>query len=72
MFKVGILGSIVAALCCFTPLLVWVLPAVGLAGWLTWIDFPIFGVLILFLALTGYGLRRRKRDTPGLAAADKL
>jgi mercuric ion transport protein len=68
MFKVGIFGSIVAAVCCLTPLLVWLLPAFGLAGWLTWIDFPIFGVLIFFLVLTGYRLVRRKRVTQALAA----
>ena len=68
MFKVGIYGSIIAALCCVTPVLVWVLPALGLAGWLTWIDFPLFGVLTFFLALTGYGLMRRKRNAQEMAA----
>ena len=68
MLKIGVWGAIAAAICCVTPVLVWVLPAIGLAGWLTWIDLPLFGVLIFFLALAGYGLARRKRASVELDA----
>ena len=54
-------GAIIAAVCCFTPLLVWLLPAIGLAGWLAWIDVPLWAALILFLAFAGTGLMRRAR-----------
>jgi mercuric ion transport protein len=63
MLKTGIAGSVIAAICCFTPALVLVLGAVGLSAWLGWIDYVLLPALAMFLAITGYGvyLRRRKR-----------
>lgn len=61
MLKTGIVGAIVAAVCCFTPLLVWLLPAIGLAGSLAWIDLSLWAALVLFLAIAGTGLLRRAR-----------
>lgn len=52
----GATGSVVAALCCFTPLLVVVLGAVGLSAWLGWIDYVLFPALAVFLAITAYAL----------------
>ena len=63
MLKIGIAGSVITAICCFTPALVLVLGAVGLSAWLSWIDYVLLPALAMFLAITGYGLylRRRKR-----------
>jgi mercuric ion transport protein len=63
MLKTGIAGSVIAAICCFTPVLVLGLGAVGLSAWLGWIDYVLLPALAMFLAITGYGLylRRRKR-----------
>lgn len=55
----GIGGSVIAALCCFTPLLVVLLGGVGLSAWLGWIDWVLFQALAVFLAITGYALYRR-------------
>jgi len=38
ILKTGIVGSIIAAICCATPILVIVLGAIGLSAWLGWID----------------------------------
>ena len=59
----GVAGSVIAAICCFTPVLVIILGAVGLSAWLGWIDYVLFPALAMFLAITGYGLylRRRRR-----------
>lgn len=54
----GVGGSVVTAICCFTPLLVWLLPAVGLAAWLGWIDYVLLPLLAAFLALTAVALWR--------------
>lgn len=59
--KTGIVGSVIAAICCFTPVLVIALGAVGLSAWLGWIDYVLFSALALFLGLTAYGLWRRNR-----------
>ena len=63
LFRSGIIGSIVAAVCCGTPALAVVLGALGLSAWLSWADYVIVPGLVAFIALTGYGLyRRRRRD----------
>lgn len=59
LLQFGIIGAVVAALCCFTPILVVLLAAVG-AGWvLGYLDFVLIPALFLFLALTVYAVWRR-------------
>ena len=61
ILKTGVAGSIIAAVCCFTPALVILLGAVGLSAWLGWIDYVLFPALAIFLSVTAYGLWRRQR-----------
>jgi mercuric ion transport protein len=61
LLKTGISGSVIAAVCCFTPLLVVLLGAVGLSAWLGWLDYVLFPALAVFLAITAYALLRRRR-----------
>ena len=63
ILRTGIVGSIVAAVCCFTPALVILLGAVGLSAWLGWIDYVLLPALAIFLGLTAFGLWRRHRAT---------
>jgi mercuric ion transport protein len=60
ILRTGIIGSIVAAICCFTPILVIGLGVVGLSAWLGWIDYVLFPALAIFLALTAWALSRRR------------
>lgn len=60
ILKTGAIGSAIVALCCFTPLLVIALGAVGLTAWLGWLDFVLLPALTIFLGLMGYGLWRLK------------
>ena len=60
ILKTGIIGALVAVICCFTPALVILLGAVGLSTWLGWIDYVLFPALALFLGIIGYGLWRRR------------
>ncbi|MEX0802532.1 MAG: mercury resistance system transport protein MerF [Candidatus Binatia bacterium] len=54
-------GSIIAAICCFTPVLVIALGFIGLAALTPYLDYVLFPLLGLFLILTFYGwLQRRK------------
>ncbi|GAW37440.1 membrane transport protein MerF [Roseovarius sp. A-2] len=57
----GIVGTVIAALCCFTPVLVVLLGAVGLSAWLGWIDYVLLPTLAFFIALTLYAVWRRQQ-----------
>lgn len=59
---IGIGGTVVAAICCFTPALVLLLGAVGLSAWLGWIDYVLFPTLAAFVAITAYGFHLRWRN----------
>jgi mercuric ion transport protein len=61
VFRTGVIGSLVAAICCFTPALVLLLGAVGLSTWLAWLDYVLLPVLVLFLGLAACGLVLRQR-----------
>ena len=63
-------GTIVAALCCFTPLLVVLLGAVGLSAWLGWLDYVLFPALAFFLLLTVYALYRQRKYPDAACAAN--
>ena len=68
LIGIGGAGALVAGLCCFTPLLVVSLGAVGLsalAGW--WLDLILIPALAVFLLLLGYGIHLRLRRTSGPA-----
>ncbi len=60
LLKAGIVGTIVAALCCFTPVLVWTLAAVGLAAAVGWVDMIALPALAVFAALTVFALWKRR------------
>ncbi|WP_340109409.1 mercury resistance system transport protein MerF [Pikeienuella sp. HZG-20] len=63
LLRFGIVGAVVAALCCFTPVLVVLLGAVGLSAILGWLDFVLLPALVIFLGITVYALWRRSRGT---------
>jgi mercuric ion transport protein len=60
ILKTGIVGTAVAAVCCFTPALVILLGAVGLSALLTWLDYVLLPALVLFLGITAWGLILRR------------
>jgi mercuric ion transport protein len=60
ILRTGIIGSVVAAICCLTPILVIGLGLFGLSAWLGWIDYALFPALAIFLGLTVWGLWRRR------------
>lgn len=62
LLRTGAVGSVVAALCCFTPLLVWPLTAVGLAAATRYLDYVLLPALAFFLALTAYAVLIKKDD----------
>ncbi len=62
LLALGVSGTILAILCCFTPLLPVVLTALGLTGLLSVVynDALLLPVLAGFLILTGYAIWRQK------------
>ena len=61
LLKTGIIGSVVAALCCVTPVLVLLFGALGLSAAVGWLDFVLLPALAVFLSITGYALWNRRR-----------
>lgn len=61
LLRFGIAGGVIAVLCCFTPLLVVLLGAVGLSAVTGYLDIVLFPALAFFLGLTAYALWRRQR-----------
>lgn len=61
LLKTGIIGSVIVAICCFTPVLVVLLGVVGLSAMVGWLDHVLLPALALFIGLTLYALWRRQR-----------
>ncbi len=58
---IGLGGTAIAALCCFTPLLVIVLSALGLVSVIGWLDIVLIPMLGVFLLIAGYALWKMRR-----------
>lgn len=61
LLGVGIVGTVVAALCCFTPVLVLLLGAVGIGALTGYLDYVLLPALAFFVGLTIYALVRRRQ-----------
>lgn len=72
ILKTGIIGSVIAAICCATPLLVIALGAIGLSAWVGWLDYVLLPALAIFVGITAYGLWRRNRAAACCATNDQM
>lgn len=61
LLKLGIGGSILAVLCCFTPILVVLLGVVGLSAVTGYLDYVLLPALTIFAGITIYALKKRKQ-----------
>jgi len=61
LLRVGIVGTVIAALCCFTPILVVLVGIVGLSAITGNLDFVLFPALVFFIGLTAYAVWREQR-----------
>lgn len=59
LLRIGIVGAVIAALCCFTPLLVGLLAVVGLSAVVGYLDYVLLPTLGVFLGITAYAVVRR-------------
>jgi len=63
LLKVGIIGTVVTALCCATPILVTLLGLVGLSALWVWLDLLLLPALAVFSGITAYALWRTWRGS---------
>lgn len=61
LIRTGAIGGAIAAICCATPVLAVLLPALGLGAWFAKADYVLFPLLFVFLAVLALGLYRRRR-----------
>ncbi len=61
LLKTGLIGSIIAVLCCFTPVLAVLLGAVGLGWFVGYLDDVLVPVMVIFLGLVGYAVWRNAK-----------
>jgi mercuric ion transport protein len=58
-------GTAAVAVCCFTPVLVIALAAIGLAAWTPYLDLVLLPALAVLIVITGISYRRYLRATSG-------
>lgn len=62
LLKIGGIGSVVAMLCCATPILLILLTALGLSAWAGMLDYVLMPVLVVSVGITIYALYRRHQE----------
>jgi len=65
LLKTGIIGTAIAALCCFTPALVLLFGALGLSAWVGHLDTVLMPALLFFIGLTVYAVLRKENAHDG-------
>ena len=63
LLKTGIVGLVVTALCCFTPVLVVLFGVLGLSAVVGWLDYILLPLLAFFIGLCIYGVLKRDSTT---------
>ncbi len=61
LIRFGVVGTAIAALCCFTPVLVILAGVVGLSALVGYFDYVLLPALIFFVGLTVYAMWRRQK-----------
>ena len=59
LLKFGIVGTVIAALCCFTPILLILFGSVGLSAIVGYLDTVLVPALAVFVVITLYALWRK-------------
>lgn len=60
-FIASLTGTIVVALCCFTPFLVLILGTIGLGAWIGYLDYVLLPALGALVGLTLWSYWRYRR-----------
>ena len=62
LLGLGVAGTVIAALCCFTPALVLLVGALGLSAAAGWLDYVLLPALAAFAGVTVFALVRLRRS----------
>lgn len=60
-FITGVVGTIIALICCTTPVLVILLVTVGLGALTGYLDYVLIPALVLFILITFFSYRKRTK-----------
>ena len=60
LLRYGLIGTVVAAICCFTPILVLLLGVIGFSAAIGWLDYVLFPALGMFIGITIYAIWKRR------------
>jgi mercuric ion transport protein len=60
ILTVGLIGAMAAVVCCFSPILIGLLGAVGLSALTGYLDYVLLPAIVIFVVLIIYALVRRK------------
>jgi K+ transporter len=63
LIGVGVIGAALAALCCFTPVLVVLAGIVGLSAITGYLDHVLLPALVFFVGLTIFAVVRQRSKT---------
>jgi len=58
LLKFGLIGAVITALCCFTPVLIVLFAAVGLGWAVGYLDYVLFPALFIFLGIVAVSVWR--------------
>ena len=61
LLRVGITGTVIAIICCFTPVLVVLLGVVGLSAAVGWLDYVLLPELAVFVGITLYAMTKGRK-----------
>jgi mercuric ion transport protein len=71
LLRVGVAGTLLAAICCATPALAVLFGALGLSAWLAWSDYIALPMLLVFLGISAYALIRRRQASSAECRKDQ-
>ena len=61
VLKTGIIGTVLAVVCCFTPVLVILLGVVELSALVGYLDLVLFPALAIFISITLFALWKKTK-----------
>jgi mercuric ion transport protein len=72
LIKAGIVGAVIAAICCATPVLVIALGALGLSALTGYLDIVLLPVLALSIGMIAFGVYKRRQSAAACCATDAI
>lgn len=72
LIKTGVIGAVVAAICCVTPILVIALGAVGPSALTGYLNYVLLPALAVCIGLIGYGLYMRRQRAADCCVTDAV